>query len=52
MSFYVGILIILGLFLFPIFLFAGQPKEFFLDRLNKLEEQSHKSVEPRGEHVE
>jgi hypothetical protein len=27
---YVGVLISLWLFLFPIFLFAAQPKEFFL----------------------
>jgi hypothetical protein len=29
---------------FPIFLFAAQPKEFFLDVLNKLEQRSHKCV--------
>jgi hypothetical protein len=34
---------------FPIFLFAAQPKEFFLDGLKKLEQQSHKCVELRGE---
>jgi hypothetical protein len=44
---YVGMLISLWLFLF-----AAQPKEFFLDRLKKLEQQSHKHVEIRGEHVE
>jgi hypothetical protein len=38
----------LWLFLFPIFLFAAQPKEFFLDRLKKLEQQSYKHVELRG----
>jgi hypothetical protein len=30
---------------FPIFLFAAQPKEFFLDGLKKLEQRSHKCVE-------
>jgi hypothetical protein len=34
-------------FLFPIFLFAAQPKEIFLDGLKKLEQQSHKCVELR-----
>jgi hypothetical protein len=34
---YVGVLISLWLSLFPIFLFAAQPKEFFLDAL-KLEQ--------------
>jgi hypothetical protein len=38
-------------FLFLIFLFAGQPKEFFLDELKKLEHQSHKCVELRGEYL-
>jgi hypothetical protein len=33
---YVGVLISLRLFLFPIFLFAAQPKEFFFDGLMKL----------------
>jgi hypothetical protein len=37
---------------FPIFLFAAQPKEFFLDVLKKLEQRSHKCVELRGEYVE
>jgi hypothetical protein len=32
---YVGVLISLWLFLFPIFLFAARPKEFFLDGLKK-----------------
>jgi hypothetical protein len=36
---------------FPIFLFAAQPKEFFLDGLNKLEQRSHKCVELKGEYV-
>jgi hypothetical protein len=45
-------LISLWLFLFPIFLFAAQPKELFLDGLKKLEQQSHKCVELRGEYVE
>jgi hypothetical protein len=33
---------------FPIFLFAAEPKEFFLDQLKKLEQRSHKCVELRG----
>jgi hypothetical protein len=40
---YVGVLISLRLFLF-----AAQPKEFFLDMLKKLEQRSHKCVELRG----
>jgi hypothetical protein len=47
-----GLLRSLWLFLFPIFLFAAQPKEFFLDELKKLEQRSHKFVELRGEYVE
>jgi hypothetical protein len=39
---YVWVLISPWLFLFPIFLLAAQPKEFFLDGLKKLEQQSHK----------
>jgi hypothetical protein len=49
---YAGELISLWLFLFPIFLFVPQPKDIFLDGLNKLEQQSHKCVELRGEYVE
>jgi hypothetical protein len=49
---YVGELISIWLFLFPIFLFAAQPKEFFLDGLKKLEQRSLKCVELRGEYVE
>jgi hypothetical protein len=45
---YIGVLISLWLFLFPIFLFAAQPNEFFLDKLKKLEGRSHKRVELRG----
>jgi hypothetical protein len=41
-----------GTLAFPIFLFAAQPKEFFLDGLKKLEQRSHKRVELRGEYVE
>jgi hypothetical protein len=52
MSIYVGVLISLLPFLFPIFLLAEQPKEFFLDGLKKLEQRSHKCVELRGEYVE
>jgi hypothetical protein len=33
---------------FLIFLFAAQPKEFFLDGLMKLEQRSHKCVELKG----
>jgi hypothetical protein len=32
---YVGVLISIWLFLFPIYLFAAQPEEFFLDGLKK-----------------
>jgi hypothetical protein len=35
---YIGVLISLWLFLFPTFLFAAQPKEFFLDGLKKSEQ--------------
>jgi hypothetical protein len=45
---YVGVLISLWLFIFSVFLFAAQPKEFFLGGLKKLEQQSHKCVELRG----
>jgi hypothetical protein len=37
---------------FPIFLFAAQLKEFFLDGLKKLEQRSHKCVELGGGSVE
>jgi hypothetical protein len=37
---------------FPIFLFASHPKEFFLDRLKKLEQRSHNFVEPKGQYEE
>jgi hypothetical protein len=33
---------------FWLFLCAAQPKEFFLDGLKKLEQQSHKCVKLRG----
>jgi hypothetical protein len=29
---------------FPVFPFAAQPKEFFLNGLNKIEQRSHKCV--------
>jgi hypothetical protein len=45
-------LISLWLFLFPIFLFAAQPKEIFLDLLKKLEQRIHTFVELRGKYVE
>jgi hypothetical protein len=51
-SAYVGVLITLWLYLFPIWIFAVQPKEFFLDGLKKLEQRSRKCVELRGEYVE
>jgi hypothetical protein len=35
---------------FPIFLFAAQLKELFLDGLKKLEQRNHKCVELRGEY--
>jgi hypothetical protein len=44
---YVGVLINVWLFLF-----AAQPKEFFLDGLKKLEQRSHKCVELRGGYVD
>jgi hypothetical protein len=46
-TYYVGVLINLWLFLF-----AAQPKEFFSDWVKKLEQQSHKRVELKGEYVE
>jgi hypothetical protein len=49
---YVGLLTSLRLFVFPTFLFAAQPKKFFLDGLKKLEHRRHKCVELRGEYVE
>jgi hypothetical protein len=52
LSLYLGVLISSWLFLLPIFLFAAQPKDFFMDRLKKLEQRSHKCVELRGEYVE
>jgi hypothetical protein len=45
--YYVGVLINLWLFLF-----AAQPKEFFLYGLKKLDQRTQKCVELRGEHVE
>jgi hypothetical protein len=48
---YVGVLKSIWLCLFPIFLLAAQPKEFFLDGLQKLQQRSHKYVELRGEYV-
>jgi hypothetical protein len=41
---YVGVLESLWLFLF-----AAQPKEFFLNGLNKLKQRSHKCVQLRGD---
>jgi hypothetical protein len=49
---YVGVLISLWLFLFPIFLFEAEPEDFFLDGLKKLEQRSHECVELRIEYVE
>jgi hypothetical protein len=47
-AYYVGVLISLWLLLFPVFLFAAQPKKNFLDGLKKLQQRSHKCVELRG----
>jgi hypothetical protein len=33
----------------PIYLFASQPKKFFLDGLKKLEQRCHKCVELKGD---
>jgi hypothetical protein len=50
---YVRALISLWLFLFPVFLFAPQPKNCFLNGLKKSEQRSHlKCVELSGEYVE
>jgi hypothetical protein len=49
---YVGVLKSLWLLIVPIFLFAAKPKEFFLDRLKKLEQRSHKCVELKEDYVE
>jgi hypothetical protein len=49
---YVGVLVGLRLFLFPIFPFAAQPKQFLLDELKKLEQRNHKCVELGEEYVE
>jgi hypothetical protein len=46
---YVGVLISLWLFLFHLFLFAAQLKEFFFCGLKKVEQQSHECVELKGE---
>jgi hypothetical protein len=46
-KYYVGVVISLSNFLF-----AAQPKDFFLDGLKKSEQRSHKCVELRGEYVE
>jgi hypothetical protein len=45
---HVGVLISLWLLLFPIFIFAAQLNDFFLDGLKKLEQRSHKCVGLRG----
>jgi hypothetical protein len=49
---YLGVLISLWLFLLPIFLFAAQLNDIFLDGLKKLEQRSHKCVELRGKYVQ
>jgi hypothetical protein len=46
------VLVSLWLLLFPIFLYATQPKEFVLDGLKKLEQRNYKCVELRGEYIE
>jgi hypothetical protein len=38
-------------FALPIFVFAAQPKEFFLDGLKRIEQPRHKCVELKGEYV-
>jgi hypothetical protein len=43
--YYVGVQINLWVSLFPVSIFAAQPKEFFLEGLKKLEQRSHKCVE-------
>jgi hypothetical protein len=48
----VGVLINLWLHPQPIFLFAAQPKELFMDELIKLEQRRHKGVEHRGKYIE
>jgi hypothetical protein len=37
---------------FPVFLFVAHSKEYFLDGLKKLKQQTHKSEELRMEYVE
>jgi hypothetical protein len=49
---YIRVLISFWLLLFSISLLAAHPKEFFLGGLKKLEQQSHKCVELRGEYIE
>jgi hypothetical protein len=49
---YVGVMTSPWLFIFPTFLFAAHPKEFFLKGLKKLEQRSQMCVELRGEYVE
>jgi hypothetical protein len=49
---YIWVLISLRLFLFPILLFAAQPKEFFLDGLKKLEQRSLSVWRSGGGYVE
>jgi hypothetical protein len=51
-GYYVDVLISLWLFLFPVFPFGAQPKEFFLNGLKMLEPRSHACVELREEYVE
>jgi hypothetical protein len=46
------VLISLWLFLFPVFILAAQQKEFFLDGVKKLKQQSHKYVELSGKYAE
>jgi hypothetical protein len=45
-------LISFWIFLVPVFLFAAQPKEFFLDGLKKLKQRSHKCEKLKREYEE
>jgi hypothetical protein len=48
----VGVVISFWLFLFSIYLFVAEPKEFFLVGLKKLDQRSRKCVEFREEYIE
>jgi hypothetical protein len=42
------VVVSLWLFLFPVFIFATEPKEFFLAGSKKLEQRSHKCMQLGG----